>query len=344
MSKRRPNNGGRNSSTEHWTKILKPTMQTDAWRALSSTAQALYPWLKLEWRGPDANNNGRIRLPVRSAAKCLGVGRDTAARAFRDLQAKGFLVATEAPRLGDTGSATSPSFELTELALPGSQKEGPRKLFLKWTKGNDYPVLKVMAHNPKGRNGKKTLSSKSGRVRHQNDDKSANAVIKIRTACHQNDDGIGRNQADPVIKTMTSLSYQGGRASEATPSAANQKGQREGERGIPTIDHDTLEEISDSIGFVSMHEAAQAMVAHLEARQGFHTAPNDETKLNWKKHGKQQRHSTADSQTILSGDQAEQGCVVDYAGYTRPIQADRDEDRRTLRQSNSNRLRQSTGC
>lgn len=55
---------------------------------------------------------------------------------------------------------------------------------------------------------------------------------------------------------------------KATPSAANQKGQREGERGIPTIDHDTLEEISDSIGFVSIHEAAQAMSAHLRSQRG----------------------------------------------------------------------------
>ncbi len=39
-------------------------MQMPAWRALPATAQALYPWLKLEWHGPRANNNGKISLSV----------------------------------------------------------------------------------------------------------------------------------------------------------------------------------------------------------------------------------------------------------------------------------------
>ncbi len=58
--------------TEHFTKMIRTTMETPAWRALSPTAQALYPWLKFEWRGPQANNNGKLSLPVREAAKRLG--------------------------------------------------------------------------------------------------------------------------------------------------------------------------------------------------------------------------------------------------------------------------------
>ena len=56
------------SETEHFTKLIRVTMETPAWRALSSTAQALYPWLKLEWRGPQNNNNGRISLAVSTAS------------------------------------------------------------------------------------------------------------------------------------------------------------------------------------------------------------------------------------------------------------------------------------
>ena len=59
---------------EHFTKLVRNTMETPAWRALRPTAQALYPWLKLEWRGPQNNNNGNIRLSVRQAADRLGVG------------------------------------------------------------------------------------------------------------------------------------------------------------------------------------------------------------------------------------------------------------------------------
>ncbi|MEM6550404.1 MAG: helix-turn-helix domain-containing protein [Pseudomonadota bacterium] len=137
---------------EHWTKMIRPTMQCDAWRALSTTAQALYPWIKLEWRGERANNNGKLRLSVRQAAEALGVGRDTAARAFHDLQAKGFLVQTETAQLGIGGEAKSPTYEMTELALPG-QLSG-RKLYRDWQPGHDFPVKTAMANNPQGRNGK----------------------------------------------------------------------------------------------------------------------------------------------------------------------------------------------
>lgn len=157
-------------STEHWTKMLRRTMEYPAWRALSPTAQALYPWLKFEWHGPDHNNNGRIRLSVRQAAARLGIRPDTAARAFRDLQAKGFIVQTERPCLGTTGEAKSPAFELTELALPHGRPEG-RKLFADWHEGAAFEAPKAMANNPRGANGK-------------------------TKPCHQNRDG-------PVLKSVT---------------------------------------------------------------------------------------------------------------------------------------------
>ena len=45
--------------TEHFTKLVRNMMETPAWRALSPMAQALYPWLRLEWRGVNFNNNGQ---------------------------------------------------------------------------------------------------------------------------------------------------------------------------------------------------------------------------------------------------------------------------------------------
>lgn len=151
-TKSRPNRTGRGDQREHWTKMLRTTMEAPAWRGLSAVAQSLYPWLKFEWKGPDANNNGAIRLSVRQAAKSLGVSNDTAARAFRDLQAKGYVVMTEHAVLGVEGAAKSPAFELCELALPGKQ-EG-RKLYLTWAPGRDYPVQSASPNNPTGRNGK----------------------------------------------------------------------------------------------------------------------------------------------------------------------------------------------
>ena len=134
-------------------------METPAWRELSTTAQALYPWLKLQWKGTDRNNNGKIQFSNRQAAECLGVNVDTASRAFHNLQQKGFLHVTEGARLGVGGDAKSPSYELTEVAMPGKGIM-PRKLYLEWKEGNDFPVYKAMANNPKGRNGQEKKDAK----------------------------------------------------------------------------------------------------------------------------------------------------------------------------------------
>ena len=136
---------------EHWTKMVRPTMQTSAWRALSTTAQALYPWIKFEWHGPKANNNGKLSLSVRQAAKCLGCNPKTAGRAFRDLQAKGFIVQTEGACLSAGGDAKSPSYEVTEIALPTSNKG--RRLYTNWQTGHDFPVKMANTNNPAGVNG-----------------------------------------------------------------------------------------------------------------------------------------------------------------------------------------------
>ena len=138
---------------EHWTKMLRSTMEAPAWAALSTTAQALYPWLKFEWKGPKANNNGKISLPVRVAADRLGCNAKTAARAFHDLQAKGFLLLTQHGRMGTEGKGAAPTYEITELALPGQDDHSGKKLYLHWEKGHDYAVRAHAPCNPTGRNG-----------------------------------------------------------------------------------------------------------------------------------------------------------------------------------------------
>ncbi|XQZ32737.1 hypothetical protein E2976_10990 [Paracoccus yeei] len=144
--------------------MIRSTMETPAWRALTTTAQALYPWLKMEWKGPQANNNGKISLPVREAAERLGCGRDTAARGFHDLQAKGFLLLTSHGRMVE-GKGAPPTYEITELAVPGCDSHSGKKLYLHWRPGHDFPVSGHAPVNPTGRNGRenKTPSSKSGR-------------------------------------------------------------------------------------------------------------------------------------------------------------------------------------
>ncbi len=142
------------SRGEHFARLPRSLMETDAWRALSSSAQALYPWLKLEWHGPKANNNGRISLSVRQAAQKLGMNPKTMTRAFHDLQAKGFIAQTKPPVLGLAGAGESPCYELTEIELPNANIRGGRALYKQWVEGQDFPVLLARSNNPTGHNGK----------------------------------------------------------------------------------------------------------------------------------------------------------------------------------------------
>lgn len=51
--------------------------------------------LKVECRGSEASNNGKIALSGCQAAERLRVAPDTTARAFHDLQPKGFIAVTK---------------------------------------------------------------------------------------------------------------------------------------------------------------------------------------------------------------------------------------------------------
>jgi hypothetical protein len=202
---RKANKTGRNSD-EHYTVMVRNMMVCPAWQALTTTAQALYVWLRLEWKGERYNNNGKIRLSVRQAAERLGIGINAAARGFQDLQAKGFITVTERACLGISGMARSPSYELTELAMPASEKPEGRKLYRDWRQGHDFPVEKHSANNPRGSNGKnETLSSKRGRTCLQNGDVQPIPVIKMRTGRHQNGDVQPVSGSPFVTKMKTSL-------------------------------------------------------------------------------------------------------------------------------------------
>lgn len=188
MARGKANRTGRSPPSEHYTKMFRSTLQTPAWAALSASAQALYPFIKLEWHGPNFNNNGRIRFSYRQAAKALGATPNTAMRAFHDLVAKGFLVVTEMGALGLDGDARGPSYEVSEIEMPGKPKGSGRELFRLWREGKDFPVPKHHQNNPVGKNGRKAPSSKVIRSYLQNEDeppayapKPAYNVVKMAT-------------------------------------------------------------------------------------------------------------------------------------------------------------------
>ena len=126
-------------------------MNTPAWRALSSVAQALYPWLVMEFKGTQFNNNGEIRLSVRQAAFKMGVSKDTAARAFYDLQAKGFIKVKKGGSLGISGMGKCPEYEITGLPLSENGRIA-NDHYKEWTEEKDFEIFRHPVKNDKGKN------------------------------------------------------------------------------------------------------------------------------------------------------------------------------------------------
>lgn len=196
----KPNRTGRGAS-EHFITVERSLIETPAWRALSLSARAVYLVFRFEWHGPKANNNGKLRLSVRQAAEKVGIGVNAAARAFQDLQAKGFLHVTEMGALGFTGEARGPSFEITDLHMPGTERHGGRRLYAEWREGHDFPVIKHNANNPHGKNVCKIPTTKQTQGSVQKGDVQKFPVIRLGTPQRQKGD-VG---APLAKRTVTNL-------------------------------------------------------------------------------------------------------------------------------------------
>lgn len=114
-------------------------MDSVAWLALSPTAKALYPILK-RLAGHYGQKNGAFFLSARKAAEYLGVTKDTASRAFQDLQAKGFLVAVSVGSLGVDGEGKATTWLLTEVGSAANPI--PTKKLKDWKPGEDFAVAR----------------------------------------------------------------------------------------------------------------------------------------------------------------------------------------------------------
>lgn len=63
-------------------------MDSPAWRSLSPNARCV--WMEV-MRRYNGSNNGDIALSCREASELCNIGKDTAARAFKELQDAGFI-------------------------------------------------------------------------------------------------------------------------------------------------------------------------------------------------------------------------------------------------------------
>jgi hypothetical protein len=83
MSKHQKKKGPRFVQLFHW------MLDSPAWKDLDAVARAIYIEVQKRYNG---SNNGRISYSARQAAKELKIGKDTAARGLRSLEAHGFIV------------------------------------------------------------------------------------------------------------------------------------------------------------------------------------------------------------------------------------------------------------
>jgi hypothetical protein len=108
--------------------LLKDTLNSPAWRAMSHGARSLYIALKCNYNR-NAHNNGRIYLANRRAAKEIGSSPNQIVRWFRELQFYGFIVMQKPGGLGVYGKGQAPRWRLTEL---GYMRDPPTRDFLRW--------------------------------------------------------------------------------------------------------------------------------------------------------------------------------------------------------------------
>jgi hypothetical protein len=108
--------------------MLKDTLASPAWRAMSHGARSLYVSLKARYSS-NLHNNGKLFLSQRVAAHEIGSSFEQIARWFRELQHFGFISQTKGGSLGLNGKGTAPHWRLTEC---GYMKDPPTHDFEKW--------------------------------------------------------------------------------------------------------------------------------------------------------------------------------------------------------------------
>jgi hypothetical protein len=108
--------------------VVKSTIDTPAWRALSHGARSLYIALRRRY---NTNLQGGVYLSTRAGVQELGSHshRDNVRRWFLELQYYGFIVMIRPGHLGVNGRGKAPHWRLTESQYLG---EKPTRDFDRW--------------------------------------------------------------------------------------------------------------------------------------------------------------------------------------------------------------------
>src|SRR5262249_39785797 len=96
--------------------LLKETIASPAWRAMSPVARCVYVALKQRY-SQNFRNNGKLYLSTRKAAEEVGISKSLASFAFQEIEHYGFGVITVGAHLGVEGKGKAPHWRLTEIGF-----------------------------------------------------------------------------------------------------------------------------------------------------------------------------------------------------------------------------------
>lgn len=147
---------------EQWTKWIRAHRELPAWKALSFCARDAYFHLQVRCFADTArtkpkvwNNNGNVFRSPRDLAQDMGCSPKTAMAALADLQAKGWIVATELGHLGVEGKGKTTKFRLTMMDMgSGNSRKPATQEPKRWREGADYSVSMYKPYVPKSRKGR----------------------------------------------------------------------------------------------------------------------------------------------------------------------------------------------
>jgi len=132
--------------------LIKTTMATPAWRAMSCGARLLYAELRGRLRN-DYANNGKVFLSDRAAAQAIGVTPGSIVRWYAENEHYGFLRKTSEGFLGADGRGIAAHYRFTEFRC-GTHP--PTRDFEKWDG-------ELFVYTPRPRPSQKTGSRVAGR-------------------------------------------------------------------------------------------------------------------------------------------------------------------------------------
>ena len=114
----RARGNGKRSQEGQYVPLSYAILKSDAWRSLSGAAAKVFLELHTRYNG---GNNGNVRLSMNEAADALGIGKASAQRAFKELEAKGFIALAKP---GNWYSRRAHEWRLTTkpMRLPGGSQ------------------------------------------------------------------------------------------------------------------------------------------------------------------------------------------------------------------------------